>query len=67
MGKGLFEGALRQPAQKLPAAEEIDERRRQKRNQHGGAFRTLYGVTDVPPALSAISAAVIGWGLPERR
>src|SRR4051812_8611544 len=31
------------------------------------ALSTLYWRTDVPPALSAISAAVIGWWVPEEK
>src|SRR5258708_28687295 len=31
------------------------------------ALSTLYWCTAVPPALSAINAAVIGWGVPEEK
>ncbi len=34
----LFDGPLRQPAQKIPAAKKIDQERRQSGNQHGSAF-----------------------------
>src|SRR3984957_8067091 len=34
----LFDGPLRQPAQKIPAAKNIDQERRQSPNQHGSAF-----------------------------
>ena len=37
----LLDGSLRQSAQKIPAAEEIDEKRRQSGHQHGGAFDAI--------------------------